>query len=139
MSLLHVGEVRSIVPPPLLLLLPPLLLPRLRRLTLGVSDVRSIGSETGRFLDICTRKGARVEPAGSVSKVRRLYLGATRGTRDWMIIIYGTGCRALYRVSRGSKPAGFSSKFGVWQKDMQAKGPARGEHALPLWVGGSSV
>ena len=36
------------VPPPLLLL--PLLLQR--RLTLGVSDVRSIGSETGRFLDM---------------------------------------------------------------------------------------
>ena len=39
------------VPPPLLLL--PLLLQR--RLTLGVSDVRSIGSETGRFLDMLRR------------------------------------------------------------------------------------
>ena len=65
--MLHVGEVRSIVPPPLLLLLPPLLLPRLRRLTLGVSDVRSIGSETGRFLDICTTK-RRARGARGVSQ-----------------------------------------------------------------------
>jgi hypothetical protein len=39
-------------------------------------------------------------------------------------------------VSRGSKPAGFSSKFGVWQKDMQAKGPAArvgGECMASVW------
>ena len=44
------------VPPPLLLL--PLLLQR--RLTLGVSDVRSIGSETGRFLDMLRYAAARL-------------------------------------------------------------------------------
>ena len=41
-------------PPPLLLplLLPVLLRLRLRRLTMGVSDVRSIGADIDRFLDM---------------------------------------------------------------------------------------
>ena len=69
MSLLRVGEVRSIVL--LLLLLPllpllqlrPWLRPWLRRLTLGVSDVRSMDSETGRFLDIPRHETSRANGA----------------------------------------------------------------------------
>jgi hypothetical protein len=66
-SLLLVGEVRSIV---LLLLLPPLLpllplRPWLRRLTLGVSDVRSMDSETGRFLDMPHHAAARAKEGGA--------------------------------------------------------------------------
>ena len=67
MSLLRVGEVRSIV---LLLLLLPLLpllplRPWLRRLTLGVSDVRSMDSETGRFLDMPHHAAARAKEGGA--------------------------------------------------------------------------
>ena len=54
------------VPPPLLLL--PLLLQR--RLTLGVSDVKSIGSETGRFLDMLRDAAARLAAGDGLTRRR---------------------------------------------------------------------